>query len=305
MPDRITVPRASLAVTILDDMDYMTLCQTPEGQRAFALFCALLAAAKNLDNGGRFSAPLPVLAMTVRWSAPDFKCALECLLESTGRWVVGTLESFTLRSFVKWNKGWGGARKGSGRKPQQHEPTIKLNQVAKLGSTSASVTVKDKDSLGADKPRRQRKATFADLWLPELRQLLSYTASDADLCKAINRLKAVAGEDAFKALVHDLTARGWQAESPGHLWAYMGDALRKRMPATATAHNGVSETFRRPRREQAGSNGDTGSAPRGDGGLGARVEREAGRAGVVGQGHGSAADGRDGGGEDDASAHDL
>jgi hypothetical protein len=223
-------------VTILDDLEYMELCQSADGQRAFALFCALLAAAKNLNNGGKFSGPLPVLAMTVRWNQVDFKFALEKLLEMGGRWVVGTTQDFTLRNFAKWNKGWGGARQGAGKPPKANQDEIKSNQALQLDSVTASASVTasvSKDSPASDKPKRPRKQSFADVWLPEFRKLLSFDLEDRRCCIAINKLKAIAGEKAFASLVRGLGERNWKSESPEHLWAYCSAALKDKQIAPA------------------------------------------------------------------------
>lgn len=163
-PKRLKVPRASLAVTMLDDPEFIALCQTPEGREAVALFCSLLMAAKTQENDGRFDGPEAVVAMLVRWPLASFQSALDALSGKTDWLSVQGDGSFTIRSFKKWNS-WGGKRESSGA-PNGNQNASKIqsrnNQVAeqdsiKLGQTvSVSDSVTDsKDKLPAsDKPKR-------------------------------------------------------------------------------------------------------------------------------------------------------
>lgn len=146
----IKVPRASLSVTILRDPDYVELALTPDGRQALLLFVMLILAAKDQNNGGRFKASRPVLAMLVRWPLEAFNAALETLLKSPSRWVFEDNGEIILRSFARWNPAWGGQRDGAGR-PSQDSSVIQVdssriqdvpNSVASV-SVSASVTSKD------------------------------------------------------------------------------------------------------------------------------------------------------------------
>lgn len=114
MSKRTKVPRASLACTILDDPDYIGLMQTVDGRAAFALFCALLAAAKAQGNNGQFKHPPAVIAAMVRWPVGDFNPALVTLNTETN-WVLCDASLVIIRSFKKWNS-WGGERNQAGRK---------------------------------------------------------------------------------------------------------------------------------------------------------------------------------------------
>jgi len=157
---RIKTPRASLSVCILDDPEFIELCQTTEGREAFALFCTLLAAAKVQDNGGQFIEPDIVLAYMVRWPVEAFRKAVETLLGAAGQWLIRDGDTITIRSFGKWNPRWGGPRKGAGRGPKKSLPKIQVessgisreNQVETLDTNltpfpvSVSDTVSDSSS---------------------------------------------------------------------------------------------------------------------------------------------------------------
>lgn len=116
------VPRITFAVTALDDPDYIRLVSTPDGQRAFGLFLALILAARNAGNQGVFQVESSVLAMLVRWNLADFESAMDTLA-TAGRdspWVVKTETGYEIPSYGKWqtNPNWGGARAGAGRPPR-------------------------------------------------------------------------------------------------------------------------------------------------------------------------------------------
>ncbi len=188
-------PRASLSVTIRSDVEYIELCQSSAGREAFALFVALLIAAKDLNNGGEFAQSEAVIAALISWPKEAYRKALATLLAVPGEWVLKDAKAIRIRSFEKWNAGWGGSRDGAGR-PQQRNQVgiqdsiqvgIQANQDGKqdrqLVSAPASVSV-SKD-IGAKKPRPDQ--LFAKSMLP----LLASKAPniEGELCKAFNTLK--------------------------------------------------------------------------------------------------------------------
>lgn len=118
------MPRASLAVSILDDPDYLILMETAPGRAAFAAFVALLMAAKAQRNGGTFRESIEVVAKLCRWRARDLTNALAvideaCKKNNNSPWVVRSRDQIIIRNYLKWNKlseTWGGQRVGAGRK---------------------------------------------------------------------------------------------------------------------------------------------------------------------------------------------
>lgn len=138
----LKVPRASLAVTLLSDPELIELLQSPEGRDAALLFVCLILAAKEQNNAGRFDQAPAVIAMLVRWPFPEFKSALDFLLQMHGRWVVAEQGSIVLRGFTKWNAGWGGAREGAGR-PANAESKTNSRRIQEKPTPSlpASVSV--------------------------------------------------------------------------------------------------------------------------------------------------------------------
>lgn len=138
----LKVPRASLAVTLLSDPEWIELLQTPEGRDAALLFVSLILAAKEQNNAGRFTQGHAVLAMLVRWPQQEFKSALDYLLRSPGQWVVNNGGEIVVRGFTKWNSGWGGAREGAGRPTKtESTPDSSRNQVKPTPPLPVSVPV--------------------------------------------------------------------------------------------------------------------------------------------------------------------
>lgn len=120
MPSTQTnIPRASVACTILDDTDFIDLCQSAAGREAVALFITLLSAAKSLRNGGVFSEARTVVAIFCRWPLDAFAASLSVLLNHKGKWVVEDGGTLKIRRWEKWNC-WGGARDGSGAPTGNH-----------------------------------------------------------------------------------------------------------------------------------------------------------------------------------------
>lgn len=166
MAKRTKVPRASIACTILDDPEYMGLMQTSAGRDAFALFCALLAAAKAQDNKGSFKHPAPVVAAIIRWPVAEYKAALATLCADTN-WVSCGEHVVTIRSFKKWNS-WGGKREQDESKITPKMEPRSQQDCSKSGAkpaTPVSVTVSDTNkttTLSADKPPKPRKPHWSE-----------------------------------------------------------------------------------------------------------------------------------------------
>ncbi len=138
-PGGARVPRASLAVSILRDPDYVVLMSTgKEGQRAFAAFVSIILIAKDLGNDGRFVEPLRVVAEMIRWELTELEKAIACIqsvCKQNGHkpWLTMTASGSRLRvrSFEIWNSpasGWGGKRDGAGRKRLDSKSESSCNQ---------------------------------------------------------------------------------------------------------------------------------------------------------------------------------
>lgn len=244
MANDIRQPRASIACSRNRDPDYIALASTVEGLAAVAVFDALLCAAKDQGNRGTFTAPDSVVAMLCGVPESIF---IQSKIKLIGlNWLSEIKPGvLNIRSFEKWNPVdmRGGARLGAGRpaiedskqsndiqneiKPDSKD--IQTNQ-APSPSPSPYPLPKDKDSSALDKPKRVRKPTFADNWLPEFRKLLAFDLEDRRCCIALNKLKGVAGEKALTDLIGQLQGRGWRGENPEHVWAYMGAALKSKSP---------------------------------------------------------------------------
>jgi len=123
------VPRVSIAVTILDDPEFITLCQTPEGREAWACFTALIAAAKVQDNAGRFTESRAVIAYMIRWPIDATVQAIDRLVAMPGEWLVqGPDNNLTIRSFDRWNNEWGGRRRRGAKKSRPNQDGVKMSQ---------------------------------------------------------------------------------------------------------------------------------------------------------------------------------
>lgn len=121
-------------MTIMQDIDLITLCQSAAGREAVALFFMLIAEAKAQRNGGRFAAKYEVIAALVHWPVRDFRRAVKTLANIDRPWLIRDGGALVIRSFQAWNgdsDGWGGARHGAGRPPscnqEQIQEEIKMN----------------------------------------------------------------------------------------------------------------------------------------------------------------------------------
>ena len=127
MTARTRVPRASLAVSILRDPDYVVLMGAgTDGKVAFAAFVSIILIAKDLGNQGRFVEPLSSVASMIRWDTSALESAIGCIrwaCKQNGHrpWLTVTKDGLRLRvrNFKEWNASsgqWGGRREGAGRK---------------------------------------------------------------------------------------------------------------------------------------------------------------------------------------------
>lgn len=130
---RYNVPRASISITMLEDADFWALMDKGQsGAAALGRFVSLILLAKKLNNGGVFGGPRRLYASMMACTEAELEAtfrAIEEACELTGSlpWVVRSPESFTIRSFPKWNNGWGGKRPESGR-PKESRRNQDANQ---------------------------------------------------------------------------------------------------------------------------------------------------------------------------------
>ena len=182
---------------MLDDPEFIGLCQTPEGREAYALFTALLMAAKDQDNGGKFTQDSAVLAMMVRWPLDAFRKALAILQDKTN-WLIVDASLVQIRSYKKWNS-WGGNRDGAGRPIKTNSSDNQDAQLAESKSDVLAVVVdvvpKNKGTTAA----RNFRADFLSLY-PESpntryspqaeRDWFALTDKQVEQCKAAIQIYA-------------------------------------------------------------------------------------------------------------------
>ena len=171
MTARTRVPRASLAVSLLQDAAYIALMRTSKGRAAFGTFVGLLLLAKNRESrrsaqrarseragdaqatrserAGDFEESPKVLAAEL-WMTSRTLLAEINLIERTCRengndpWIVAEDGIIRIRQFEKWNtpqEGWGGSRPGAGRKASD-------SSCIQLDTHPLKVTVKGFSSSG-------------------------------------------------------------------------------------------------------------------------------------------------------------
>lgn len=139
---RLRVPRASLAVTILDDEDYLVLADdSSRCASAFGVFTLLVIAAKKLRNRGRFvnvSAASRAVCLdrrTVALAVESITTA--CRTNKHDPWLYMDGESLVIRTFGIWNaENRGGERPGAGRPPKS-----KRNQTDSKAKSKACAPV--------------------------------------------------------------------------------------------------------------------------------------------------------------------
>ena len=114
----------------------MALMMDKHGREGFALFCAMLCAAKSQSNEGVFDQQPSVIAAMIRWPLAAYQNALTVLLRKTDWLEVDYANVLIIRSYAKWNA-WGGNREGAGRKSSANQVGTKTQS---KGVTPASVS---------------------------------------------------------------------------------------------------------------------------------------------------------------------
>lgn len=147
MAKRTRVPRASFAVTLLDDDDYVEMVTTSTGCVALSLYLCLVMCAKVQRNGGVFDCSRALLCRQLKWKSRVFNKAIKYLLESKARWVIeNDAGAILIRSFEKWNPGWGGTRDNAGRNSSGNQDDSSANQDAPLENHLDTDSDSDSDS---------------------------------------------------------------------------------------------------------------------------------------------------------------
>ncbi len=150
MESSTRVPRASIAVSILRDPEYLDLVGQPGGFAAFGIFVALVTLAREQNHGGDLSKHhMRTVASMIGATQEQLENALN-LLELTcsesdnpkGLWLVRTGKSLRVRQYRKWNQsGWGGSRAGAGQKSR-----VQDDQVGIKNESSCADSDSDSDS---------------------------------------------------------------------------------------------------------------------------------------------------------------
>lgn len=114
-----SVPKAGIQIDILNDPDFIMLMKHEHGLKAFGVFVTLLVCAKVQRNGGVFDC-YEVLSDVTRIKIDDIKLAVDvirqsCIKVASNPWLTWSDSCLIIRSFEKWNDGWGGARNKAGR----------------------------------------------------------------------------------------------------------------------------------------------------------------------------------------------
>ncbi len=133
--ERLKVPSARIAVSILDDEDTLSLFQRGSaGFSALWAFIGLLILAKTMNNRGTFTGKPAKYARKIGMTPAQLEGALSLIADACKEngnepWIVRSEGSFRIRKWDRWNAGnWGGARDGAGRKPESsgNQDEIKL-----------------------------------------------------------------------------------------------------------------------------------------------------------------------------------
>lgn len=157
--ERIRVPSARLAVSLLDDEDALTLMHRGKvGIYALWAFTGLLILAKTLKNKGRFRAPMSKYARRIGLTPIQLDEAISEIRSAAAEnehepWIVQEGDYYVIRSWATWNAtggGWGGHRPGSGRKGSNQDEIKMISRLDQDGCPSVSVSVSD-SGTGAGK----------------------------------------------------------------------------------------------------------------------------------------------------------
>lgn len=218
----IKQPRASIACSRNRDPDYLLLASEGiEGLAAVALFDALLCAAKDQDNEGRFNLPEKVIAAMVGVEIKTYSNLIQRLIKIG--WLIIDGQGVAIRSFIKWNPRdeRGGRRLRAGRPSkignQNNQSEIKTisNDIQNSLSPSPSplpsplkaTTLPDKSGETVKSKRIEYSDSFEQFWqhVPSDKKSGKGAAykvwqrlSDEDRLKAVDRMEWTAG--CFEAL---------------------------------------------------------------------------------------------------------
>lgn len=235
------VPRASIAISVLRDPDFIRLVGAGRnGRDAALLYLSLIIAAKDQQNSGRFDCPPTVLASLVRWpSYRDVLKAIETLTNETN-WIEFKDGKLTIRSYEKWNPSdgsWGGSRDGSGRKPSGSKKSSRRikNQDEKIKNqddTPPQVGIGNGNGKGlqgvqGDLPEVLNTDRFRTVWGEWIqhRREIKKPMTKLAISKQLTAL-AEWGEDRAIAAINHSIANRWQG-----IFEPQGNGVARRQPA--------------------------------------------------------------------------
>ncbi len=125
-PERLRMPSARIAVSILDDADTLTLMHRGRsGIYALWAFTALLILAKTMKKNGYFKGPIAKYAGKIGLSPTQLENAISEIEDAAKEndnepWIVRDGSDVYIRQWDKWNKTEaGGPRRGAGRPPKK------------------------------------------------------------------------------------------------------------------------------------------------------------------------------------------
>lgn len=207
------VPRASIACTVLDDPDLITLLNESSGIQAWAVYTLLLTAAKVQGNGGVFNHSEVVIASMLRLNIEDYRKGVAVLAKVTG-WVELSPSGVKIRNYKKWNS-WGGARPGAGRKPKQNQDEIKSQPKPDVPvSVSDSVSkVNYSDRFNEFWNHYPRKTGKGKAWAVFKKLSATDQHEAIEQAEAYSQAYELASEDRRQFFKHPTTwlnARGWE-----------------------------------------------------------------------------------------------
>lgn len=240
------MPRASISVGLLEDPDWHALMHHGEaGRLAAGDFVWLIALAKKLRNGGKFTQPLPVIASMIGTSEPNLRRSIDlidevCTTNATRAWLSapnvgqGGRHTLIIRQFKLWNESsnWGGDRPGAGSKKKARPAA---SAAVKGGSAESSWNQVDSNLQSSRFPSETETETYSS---PET-ETEKRCASSASVSARGRGVSASASEQAGDGL----DAGSDLARRKGHqvyllaldpLWS--GDASQRRADVTDSEH---------------------------------------------------------------------
>jgi hypothetical protein len=128
--ERLKMPSARLAVTMLNDADVLALFEKKQaGITALWAWVGLLLLAKAQKNNGTFKGAPGRYAKLIGLTNAQLEASMKLLNEVAAEngnkpWITKKADCFMVRSWEKWNKSassWGGQRDNAGRPKNQDE----------------------------------------------------------------------------------------------------------------------------------------------------------------------------------------